>query len=106
MLQNPAKSMSILWATWEKRVVVSGGGDGTEYALQCLRLKVCVRVYIKVCVCMDEAGRQLDGCSVTRSHCCRGAASHGQCMALASVSQKKKLNVLALSKQMLNAISR
>lgn len=28
MLQNAAKSMSILWVTWEKRVVLSGGGGG------------------------------------------------------------------------------
>lgn len=96
MLQNAAKSMRILWVTWEKRVVVSEGGGGTEFALQCLRLKVCVHV--------DETSRQLDGCSVTRSPCCSRNASHGQCGALASVSQK--LNVLAPSKQMLNAISR
>lgn len=94
MLPNAAKSMSILWVTWEKRVVVLGGGVDTEFALQCLRMKVCV----------DEASRQLDGCSVTRSPCCSRNASHGQCRALARVSQK--LNVLALSKQMLNAISR
>lgn len=55
MLQNAAKSMSILWVTWEKRVVVSGGGGGTGFALQCLRMKVCVHAHVCVCVWMRRA---------------------------------------------------
>ncbi len=74
-------------------------GEGAVLNLHC---GVCGWKCVYVCV--DEASRQLDGCSVTRSPRCSRKASHGQCRALASVSQK--LNVLALSKQMLNAISR
>ncbi len=74
-------------------------GEGAVLNLHC---GVCG--WKGVYVCVDEASRQLDGCSVTRSPRCSRKASHGQCRALASVSQK--LNVLALSKQMLNAISR
>lgn len=51
MLQNAAKSICILWVTWEKRVVASWEKGGNEFALRCLRSEET-----RACVCVCVGG--------------------------------------------------
>lgn len=84
----------------EKETVGVRGGDGTEFALRSLQVTVCAHV----CVCgMKQADNWMAAWSPGHPAAV-GKASRGQCRALASVLQN--LNVLALSKQMHNVISR